>query len=244
MCLRGVKPVHEREKAPRLKLLAVIVDDESADNVAELFRDQHIYLHYRLRASGTASSEILDVLGLGRSDKVVEMCLGTQHTVRALLKKVAQKLRLLSPGRGIAFALPLSGVSNAVFRFLSGEELEQAGKQTESEVSGMTGKINFDLVLAVINRGYSDELMEAARQAGATGGTVVNAHRITTDQPLKFWGVSLQEERELVAIVSRRENKADIMRAISQKCGIGTEAQGLVLALPVDGVAGLEMLED
>lgn len=236
--------MNEGVKAPLLKLLVVIVDDERADNVTELFREKHVYLHYRLRASGTASSEILDVLGLGRSDKVVEICLGTQYAVRALLKRVAAELRLLAPGRGIAFTMPFSGVSNTVFRFLSEGELEQAAKQTESEVVSMTGKISHDLILAVINRGYSEELMEAAREAGATGGTVLNAHRVSTDQPLKFWGVSLQEERELVAIVSRRENKADIMRAISKKCGISSEAQGLVLALPVDGVLGLEMLDE
>lgn len=225
-----------------LKVLAVIVDDEGADNVTKIFRAAQVHLHYHVRAHGTASSEILDLLGLGHSEKVVIMVLATQYTIYGLQKKVARELRLMAPGRGIAFVLPLSGISALAYRLLE-HDMHQTEKRMESEVNVMNAQINHDLILAVINRGYSEELMDAAREAGAGGGTVVPAHRINIENPMRFWGVSLQEEKDLVAIVSKRESKAAIMRAISHKCGLNSEAQGVVLSLPVESVIGLETLE-
>jgi len=231
---------------PALKLLTVIVDEARAENVTELFRAAKVHLHYHLRAHGTASSEILDLLGLGVSEKTVILAVETRRTVYELQKQVSHELRLLAPGRGIAFILPLSGISKVALRFLEQEllrQLETSEGDEMSEQSEAGRRFSHDLILAVIKRGYSEDLMEAARAAGAGGGTVIPAHRVAAAAPLRYWGASLQEEKDLVAIISKREDKAKIMLAINEKCGLKSEAQGWVFSLPVESVAGLADVE-
>jgi hypothetical protein len=230
-----------------LKMLVVIVHDDRAEKVTELFRETHVLLHYHLRGHGTANSEIMNLLGLDVKEKVVILAVTTRRTAYELHKRVATKLHLLAPGHGIAFIMPLSGISKVALHFLEHEMLREMEKSGGSGMSGMIEEkrqINHDLILALVKRGYSEELMEIARAAGAGGGTVVPAHRIATAAPLKFWGASLQEEKDIVAIVSRREAKAQIMLAINEKCGLKSEAQGWVLSLPVESVAGLADYEE
>ncbi|MCD7766569.1 MAG: P-II family nitrogen regulator [Lachnospiraceae bacterium] len=94
--------------------------------------------------------------------------------------------------------------------------------------------------MAIVDRGYSETVMEAARLKGATGGTVINSRRVGTEEAMRFWGISVQPERELVLILADRSEKKSIMKAIGESCGMRSEAHGVVMSLPVDSVVGLE----
>ena len=85
--------------------------------------------------------------------------------------------------------------------------------------------------------------MNAAREAGAGGGTVLHSRSGGKENMMSVWGLGVQEERELVLIVADNENKAQIMQEISSKCGVNSEAKGLVISLPIDGVVGLGEIE-
>lgn len=232
--------MNEQLKKAALKLLVVIIDAEKVKSLKEVYQKAQIHLHFQCRAEGTASSEMLDYLGLGGGDKVVDFCIAPASVAENLLRDVSKALRLKLSGRGIGFILPLSGVSHPIFRYLDQDTLEKLKAKIESEVEKMKYDVTHELILATINQGFSDELMEAAREAGATGGTVIRARRLGLQEVRKFWGVSLQDEKEVVAIITKKENKVEIMKAISHKCGMHTQAAGLVLALPVDSVIGLD----
>jgi hypothetical protein len=100
-------------------------------------------------------------------------------------------------------------------------------------------KITHDLILAIINHGYSDDFMASAREAGATGGTVISARGHAHEGPVKFFGVSVQDEKDIVIVLTSREKKVPIMQAVSLSCGITTKAEGIIFSLPVDTVMGL-----
>jgi hypothetical protein len=162
-----------------------------------------------------------------------------------LLKEVRKTLGFHSPGAGIAFTVPLSGINNpllAVFKesIIKNEKLaaELFGKG-EDMASEKPAEIRNDLIISVINHGYSDEFMATARAAGATGGTVLSARGLAHAGPVKFFGVSVQDEKEIVLMLTSREKKAFIMKAVSQACGITSKAEGLIFSLPVDNVMGL-----
>ena len=94
--------------------------------------------------------------------------------------------------------------------------------------------------MCIRDRGYSEEVMEAARSAGAGGGTVVHSRRIGNKEAMCFWGMSIQEEKEMLFIVAENESKLKIMQAIGDKCGMHSDAKGIVLSLPIDTVIGME----
>ena len=81
--------------------------------------------------------------------------------------------------------------------------------------------------------------MDAARAAGARGGTLMHSRSIGSEEATNVWGLGVHEEKELVLILADHEMKVGIMRAISERCGMHSEAEGLVLSLPIDSVMGI-----
>ena len=101
--------------------------------------------------------------------------------------------------------------------------------------------MNFDyeLIVVILNEGHSDMVMDAARSAGAGGGTVLHAKGTGSKRGEKFFGVSLADEKDMVYIIAYADEKAAIMRAINENAGPGTKAGAICFSLPVSSVAGL-----
>ena len=112
-------------------------------------------------------------------------------------------------------------------------------------VSGGTSEMKFDheLLLVILNQSYMDDVMNAARDAGAFGGTVLHAKGTGAKYAEKFFGVSLANEKEVLLIAVRAEEKNDIMRAIMEQAGPQTPAGAISFSLPISSVAGLRFVE-
>ncbi len=98
-----------------------------------------------------------------------------------------------------------------------------------------------NLVIVIINKGYSDLAMEAARSVGATGGTIVNARGTGNDEIEKFFGVPIQPEKELVLIVVNPSITDKVLEAIYTDAGIETKGQGIAFTVPVDNTIGFDV---
>ena len=96
-----------------------------------------------------------------------------------------------------------------------------------------------ELIMVIMNEGYSDTVMDAARSAGAGGGTVLHAKGTGRARAQKFFGVSLADEKDVVYIVAHADEKAAIMQAIADNAGPGTRAGAICFSLPISQVAGL-----
>ena len=102
-----------------------------------------------------------------------------------------------------------------------------------------------DLIIAIVNRGYTDLVMDAALPAGARGGTVVHARGAGTEEAARFFAITLQPEKEMVLILVEHEKKIPVMQAITRGAGLNTEGHGLVFSLPVGDVMGVaRMIEE
>jgi nitrogen regulatory protein PII len=224
---------------PVIKLLFFIIDWSKTGVISSVFEEEKVRFHFISKGKGTASSEILDLLGIGASEKAVILCLEQDIMVPVLLREVRKKLGFHSPGAGIAFTAPLSGINNPILQVFKESILKNEKIAVENGGGAMSGEIKNDLIIAIINQGYCDEFMTAAREAGATGGTVINARGMAHQGPVKFFGVSVQDEKEIIIILTKREKKTPIMQAVSQACGIASKAGGIVFSLPVDQVVGL-----
>ena len=86
--------------------------------------------------------------------------------------------------------------------------------------------------------------MDAARSAGAYGGTVIHAKGTGMEQAEKFMGVTLASEKEIIFIVAKKEQKNDIMKAVMEQAGMQSKAKSIVFSLPVTDTAGLRLMED
>ena len=106
----------------------------------------------------------------------------------------------------------------------------------------MTETARYSAVVVIANRGCIDLVMDAARAAGATGGTVIHARGTGARTAERFFGVTLADERDIYFIVTAAEARAAIMKSIVEAAGLHTPARAIVFSLPVSQAAGFPEL--
>lgn len=97
----------------------------------------------------------------------------------------------------------------------------------------------YEAILCIVNSGFSEDVMEAARTAGARGGTVIHGRGTASAQAEKMFGISVQPEKEIVIILAQSDIRDEILHAVYQKVGLNSPGQGIAFTLPVSSVAGL-----
>ncbi len=100
------------------------------------------------------------------------------------------------------------------------------------------------IIIAVANEGRTDTVMNAARAAGAAGGTVIHGKGTASEEAAHFFNISIASEKEMIFIVSKKEQKTQIMRSVLEKAGPGTEAGAVLFSLPVTSVEGFGLFDD
>lgn len=227
------------EPVMRISLLGTILEAEKARSAVQICAQYGCFFHLAMPAKGMASSELLDVLGLGEKKWTLTLSLVPQPLLPELRQTLRDALLLVRPNMGILFTSPLSGINARAAKEISGAAKTEQWKDERGK-RPVTEPIIYDLILAVTNLGHSEDVMQAARQAGASGGTLLHTRLLGEDQAAgRFLGIDLQKEKELVAILARHDAKTGIMQAIVNDTGPDTPAETVVLALPVDGIAGL-----
>ncbi|MBO5457634.1 MAG: P-II family nitrogen regulator [Clostridia bacterium] len=96
-----------------------------------------------------------------------------------------------------------------------------------------------EAIFCIVNSGYSEAVMDAAKKLGARGGTIMNARGTANKEAEKFFNITIQPEKEIVMILVPSALKEDILHALYKQVGLDTPGQGIAFALPVDGVVGL-----
>ena len=104
----------------------------------------------------------------------------------------------------------------------------------------MDNQREYDLIMTIVNRGFADHVVDAARKAGAHGGTVFYARGTGLHEVEKFFAISIQPEKEVILNIVLHENTHDIMHSIVAAAGLKTEAKGLAFALPISDMVGIE----
>lgn len=222
----------EQHRELRLSLLVGVVDRDKAEQVAAILEGQRAFFNLVSLGQGTANSRILDYLGLGKTDKAVFTSILPTEASLELLDKLDDKLELNKPGHGIAFITNVhQGCYHKPVSFTG--ESETGGKEMENRPT------THDLIIVILNRGYTEEVMDEARAAGATGGTVLHARGCGLTGAEKFFGVTIQHEKEMMLVLAPVDTSCAIMAAIADKVGPGTDANAISFSMPVNGVRGL-----
>ena len=180
---------------------------------------------------GTATGEQLSSYGLDATEKAIVSTVADSEQTRQIFKLSKRRLFIDVPGNGVMMAIPLKSVAGG----------RTLGYLTDSTQTGGKPAMDFshELIMVIMNEGYSDTVMDAARSAGAGGGTVLHAKGTGRARAQKFFGVSLADEKDIVYIVAHADEKAAIMQAIADNAGPGTRAGAICFSLPISQVAGL-----
>ena len=212
-----------------------VLDRDKSREMGSLFQEAGLPTSMTLFGRGTATREHLILSGVQARDKAILCAVSDAAQARQLFKLARRRMQIVIPGNGIIMNSPLKSVAGGrTLAFL-----------TDSAVKEGRPNMNFqhELIIVIMNEGYSDFVMDAARSAGAGGGTVLHAKGTAGGRDQGFFGVTLAEEKDMVYIVAYADQKAAIMRAISEKAGPGTKAGAICFSLPISSVIGLRARE-
>lgn len=213
----------------RMMLLLTITRRSEGAQIIKTLRSHGISWHFRAVGQGTASSEMMDILGIGSRDKDIVISIASKRAAESYAAELdGDPTR--SRGHGIMMIFSLSAINN-----LAAQLALRAAKDIQRQEADkiMKNEYKHSLVLVAVNRGCADDVMQVARTSGATGGTVIKAN-LADNEATELLGVKLEEERDIVAIMVPDTIKDKMMEDINRELGMRTDAQAIVCAVGVD----------
>ena len=219
-----------------LYYVIAITDHDRGEAMNALYHAAGLRGILSMPGRGTATSEHLAIYGLDATEKYVISAVGNRSEVEGLIKSAKRKLFIDIPGNGVMLTVPLKSVAG-------GKTLAYL---TDEQKTGGAPRMDFEheLIIVILNEGYSDFVMDAARAAGAGGGTVLHAKGTGGTRGEKFFSVSLADEKDMIYIIAHKDEKAAIMRSINEQAGPGSKAGAICFSLPISSVAGLRAREE
>ena len=221
-----------------LKYLMVITKRDYAEQYLEFFNRNGVKGVLSTLCNGTATDLTLNSFGIENTEKIMLETIVTEEQAKEIAKGMVLEMNISAVGNGIATFTAIDSVGGmSSLKYFAGEITPQQKEENKKMESKSV------LIITVVDKGNVDLVMDAARSAGASGGTVVKA-KGTGAELAKFFGVSISEEKELIYIVASRENRDAIMHAIMEKAGRNTDAHGVIFSLPIDSVIGIKAFEE
>lgn len=213
-----------------------IINPSGLERLLDITEKLQLPLSIELHGQGTATKSMLDLLGMEFNEKRVLVTVADEEKTAELIKEQRRNLYIDAPGNGIIVAVPIKSVGG-------GKTLTYLGGDQERKI---TPKINYqyEIIMAISNEGCTDMVMDAARAAGAKGGTVLHGKGTGAKNVENFFKVSIASEKEMILIVASAEQKSAIMRSILESAGPGSPAGTIVFSLPVSEVAGFSFMEN
>ena len=222
-----------------LYFMTIICDRNQTRRFLAFYKEHGVSVTFQALGRGTAASEILDSFGLEASEKAMLFSVVTDSEWRELKRGLETQIKIDIPGTGIAFIVPLRSIGGGrQLQFLiEGREFKKGEESALKDTK-------YELLVVIANQGYTEMIMEAARKASATGGTVLHAKGTGMEKAETFLGVSLAQEKEMIFLVVKKEAKNPIMRAVMEEAGLNSKAKSIVFSLPVTETAGMRLIED
>ena len=233
------KPINTEKRA---KLLVCILGKEDELRLPEVCNECCVSLHFSSLAFGTARSNYISYLGLNEVEKRITYSLIPNYCEKRVMRAINKKLKLYLMGKGIAFTIPLSGISNIISNAILSTPYKEESA-TESTKKKEKKKMH-ELIVAVVDQKYTDKVLEKSRAAGATGATILHSRSIGNKQAEQIIGTSLSRETDTIAFLTAYEYKNKIMEAIRDVAGLKTDGSAVIFSIPVDTLVGIGRFDD
>lgn len=181
-----------------------------------------------LLGKGTVRSSLLSILGLDEVRKEILLMCVESNLDETLHKELTEKFSLNKPNHGIAFSIPIKSI-------IGTGKLRNIIKEEEKGVDNM----GYEAIFTIVNRGLSDDVIEAAQSAGSTGGTIIHGRGSGTHETEKLFNIEIEPEKDIVLILSEKSKTKEIVDAINNKLGIEGPGKGILFVLDVNRTSGL-----
>lgn len=216
----------------RRKIMALfsIVEQGRGKKLVGELNKLGIPINFHTVGFGTAPTELMDIFGLGTNDKDIIISLGAESDIRDMIANFGEAFQSHSKYGGLMIILDIAAASRILSEMLNFND----SQNKERGAVPMQNEHHNNLIVISVNEGYSEDAMQVARKAGATGGTVIKGRLADVEQFAEFANANVVEEREMLCILAPSKTTGQIMENINREFGLTSPANGIIFALPTE----------
>ena len=176
---------------------------------------------------GTVRNRILELLGFDEVKKEIIVMLSDAGLEGKIHAEIGEKFQMARANYGIMFSLPVKKVIGVSYC------------PSPEDRMGVRAGMEYEVIFIIVDRGLADEVVDAAKDAGAPGATIINARGSGAHEDSKFFGIHIEPEKEIVLLVVKRENTEAIIESVKNKVEIDKPGGGIIFVLDVNKTTGL-----
>lgn len=210
-------------------LLSIVERDKGKKLIKEL-EDIKVKINFQTVGFGTAPTEMMDIFGIGTNDKDIVISLGNKDIIENMMANFGTIFSSHSKYGGLMIVIKVSAANRILTEVLGFNNDENS----EKGYGAMKNEYHNNLIVISVNDGYSDDVMQVARKAGATGGTVIKGRLAEIEQFAEIGKTNLDGEREILCILAPLNTSKQIMNDVNKQFGLNTDANGVLFAIPTE----------
>ena len=216
----------------RIYVLLSIIERGKRKSFIEMMKKKNVTFHLQTVGHGTAPSEMMDLFGLSSNDKDIIISMAPQSVVNEMVTESEQSPDSIQKFNGLTIVLATAAINRLTAAVLSGA---LRGNNEKGDVSTMSKSENkYHLILMSVNQGFSESVMQCAKTAGATGGTVIRGRVAQAGEFEHFTDIPMNDEKEIIAILAPIGICPQIMESVNREYGLTTEAGGVICSVAVE----------
>lgn len=215
-----------------LRVLTLILTPEQVNKLSRRARKNRISCT-KILAKGTVSNHFMQMLGIGSDRREMIKILLQKAEADSFLDTLSEELQLSKPGHGIVYMTEAIACAGA--HGFPRKPMENTAAQEDNTM--------YQKITVIVDRGNADQVMEVARAAGVRGGTILHGRGSTGKEAQKIFGIEIEEEKELVVILTPASLTPTVFNAIAEKLDIDAPGKGIMYVEPMvetRGLAGAE----
>lgn len=211
-------------------VLLSIVETDKGKKLIKALESLNIKINFQSVGFGTTPTEMMDIFGLGTNNKDIIISLGAESAVKSMMANFGTLFASHSKYGGLMIVLDVSAASRILTEILD----FNTDKNTEKGDGAMKNEHHNNLIVISVNEGYSNDVMQVARKAGALGGTVIKGRLAEIEQFAEMGKANVEGEREILCILAPLNTSKQIMLDVNKEFGLTSEANGIVFAIPTE----------
>lgn len=212
-----------------MMLLSIVERDKGTKLINEL-EQLNIRINFQSVGYGTAPTEMMDIFGLGSNNKDIIISLAEKNKVIDLMSNFGTTFSSHSKYNGLMIIIDVSAASRILTELLD----RKNDKNIDKGNNTMKNEHHNNLIVISINEGYSENVMQVARKAGAVGGTVIKGRLADIGQFSELSANKIDGERELLCILAPVKTSKQIMEEVNKEFGFSSPANGIIFAVPTE----------
>lgn len=223
------------------KLVVSIVPREQGETVMHVAKSAGARGGTIMLGHTTVENRICLLLGLDNKETEVVFTLLSYEEMPKVMDAFRHDEHMRKVRAGMAFSLEVAGILRHVFCPPEGAGIpavpgaaSSSFPNPEPEQSSMSANATHELISVIVNAGFAGDIMDAARKAGAPGGTIINARGTGREEDMKFFGISIVPEKEFIMIIVPKEKAADILEAVKQTSCLSKPGIGIAFCMDVE----------